>query len=653
MLDRMIATYDRGHLVPFIGAGMSYSVSPPGARLWASFVAELEKKAGRQKACNDLDLVHRAARAVQVLRFSLEKDFATEIRSALSKGPVSPPRQTKELARIFWPLVVTTNYDDLYIAAAHEVYLKSRSRLELSEMQEVPLLLLGRSAAHCRRVLTSLRQPDVPILWAVQGFVGGQANPLQHQLNLTPAPACYRDQVEAADNEYFEQRWKPRERELVVGHAEYRRVALASEPFRRAFAELYRSRSLLFLGSGLKDKYFLDLFSEIIELYGPSPQVHYALLKADEFDREFLRQYFGIWVWELEDYAELPDWLQKFRKGIRGTRERQIAWHLGQASIRSSHPSGEQAGLRIVRRELPSEPLDGGCVVFSAGGAEWFDLSHVGEEILQRKGLGYEESAFERLEALEVRKIPLWRHGDDKGFLAVKARIDPRSENGARIRPTDPRWKPIGEEEPPNWEGRERARRWRDIRLVSLAVQELMQAVQVLGYRHVHCMLLAAGELRTFAPSHALLQMVRGWAKWRSGASGSLPGLSIHLTAPDVLYDLDAGRLELTRNLVPDVIQFWLEIWHDEEVERYLLVERIDRPLQEVLADFDVTGDEWELELLPHPCLGWAHWDLGAVWAWKRHAGRNKLNLETFGVLPGSTLKAFKPGAMPGSASEP
>src|SRR4029453_3666868 len=126
---------------------------------------------------------------------------------------------------------------------------KPRPRLEPTEQQEVPLLLLGRSAAHCQRVLTSPRHPYVPILWAVQGFIGGQAKPLQHQLNLTPERACYRDHVEAADNEYFQRRGKPLERELVVGHAEYRRVALASETFRRAFAELYRSRSLLFLGS--------------------------------------------------------------------------------------------------------------------------------------------------------------------------------------------------------------------------------------------------------------------------------------------------------------------------------------------------------------------------------------------------------------------
>jgi hypothetical protein len=644
MLDRMIATYDRGLLVPFIGAGMSY----PACRLWGRFVAQLEKRANRRSLSNDSDLVHRAARAVQVLRFRVgSMSFADEVRAALSKGPVRPPPQTTELASIFWPLVVTTNYDDLYLAAAHEAYV-SRPEVGLGEKREVPLLLLGRSAAHCQRVLTSLRQPDVPILWALQGFVGGQAKPLQHQLEAPRRRARYRAHMRADDKEHVDQRWTPLETELVVGHAEYRKVALASEPFRRAFAELYRSRSLLFLGSGLKDKYFLDLFSEIIELYGPSPQAHYVFLKTGESDCEFLRQYFGIWVWELKDYKELPGWLRKFKELVTASRERQIAWHLGQASNPSFHPSGVQAGLRILRRELPREPPDGECIVFSVGGAKEFLLSHVGIEILQDKGLSYGELAFERLERLEGQKLPLWRHTDAPGFLAIKARMDPWGENGAHIRPTDPTQTPIGHMRPPDAGGR----MWRDIRLVSLAVQELIQAVHILRHSHVHCMLLAAGELRTFAPSHALLQMVRGWAKRRSEA-GPLPELSIYLTEPDVLYDLDAGRLELTRNLVPDVVQFWLEIRHDGEFERYLRIERIDCPIQEVLADFDIKDDKWSLELLPHPCLKWANWTLGDVRAWKRHVGGGELSLETFGVLPGSTLKAFKPGTKPESMSEP
>jgi hypothetical protein len=75
-----------------------------------------------------------------------------------------------------WPVVVSTNYDDLYVAAAHAAHLQRNPRLRAREdRHDVPLILLGRSATDCQRVLTSPRQPDLRILWAVQGYAGGQA----------------------------------------------------------------------------------------------------------------------------------------------------------------------------------------------------------------------------------------------------------------------------------------------------------------------------------------------------------------------------------------------------------------------------------------------------------------------------------------------
>ena len=60
---------------------------------------------------------------------------------------------------------------------------------------------------------------------------------------------------ELEKKEYFIQ--EQFEAELVVRHAEYRRAANRVPHFRRRFAELFRTRSLLFLGSGLAEPYFL------------------------------------------------------------------------------------------------------------------------------------------------------------------------------------------------------------------------------------------------------------------------------------------------------------------------------------------------------------------------------------------------------------
>jgi SIR2-like domain len=627
VLDQLVAAYDGGLLVPFIGAGMSY----PVCRLWPSFVAALEDAADCARFPADSDLVHRAARAVRKLRFGSGKSLAEAVRLALLKEPGarSPPPQTKAVANIFWPLVMTTNYDDLYLAEAHEAHLLSPRLLE-EEKRESPLLLLGRSTRDCQRVLTSLRQPDRPILWALQGFVGGQAR----------APAAgkttnaYHDYLDDEDRKVR----TGLESELVVGHAEYRRVAMASEAFRRAFGEVYRSRSMLFLGSGLRDKYFLDLFSEIIELYGPSPHPHYALLKTGEFDESFLRQYFGIWVDPIANHDELPARLGELKQRVDHRRARQVGWHFGPATVPRSRPFAGQPGLRIVRGRLPHESPAGECIVFSAGGKPGeFKLSIVGQKILEADGVRASEDVFELREDIEPGGIPLWQY-EERRMLAVQARVNPWTEDGARIRPTDPTRQPIG----PKRASIKTRRELRDVRVIPLAVQQFMQAAHTLGYRHVHSMLLAAGPLRTFPRSQALLQMARGWMRWHRNAKDAHLGFSIYLTddEPDVLSDLDAGRLDLGRHLLTDVVEFWLEIEQGGESERFLDVAPADKSLLAVLDKFDIDSkrNQWKLELTPHPCLKWKNWDLAGVRAWERHFG-TRLDLDTFGVLPGSTLR--------------
>ena len=92
--------------------------------------------------------------------------------------------------------------------------------------------------------------PAGEAVWALQGLLGPRDAGVKQILG------------EKFDKARFEQ-------ELVVGHAEYRTVANRAPHFRRCFAELFRTRSFLFLGSGLSEPYFVSLFDEIIELTGP------------------------------------------------------------------------------------------------------------------------------------------------------------------------------------------------------------------------------------------------------------------------------------------------------------------------------------------------------------------------------------------------
>lgn len=632
VLDRLIVAYERGLLVPFLGAGMSAGV----CRLWSSFVVELERRARLRPRVGDAEPTHRAARAVRRLRLGSGEHLGDAVAASVlcGDGPGPPPEQTGELARIFWPHVVTTNYDDLYLAAAHEEHLRSSGRVTQAERTEAPLLILGRSAEDCRRLLASLRQPDLPILWAVQGFVGGQAHVRLSRAGGSAVLYC--DYATLGEPH----RLARLRAELVVGHAEYRRVAMASEPFRRAFAELFRSRSLLFLGSGLRDTYFLDLFSEIIELYGPAPHAHYAFVEPGATDPDFLRQYFGILAWETP-HEELPRMLGMLADGIAGMRPRQLTWTFVPAPAGGGASAG-RSELRVVRAPLPAVPDSGECLVFSSGGtAKKPRLSAVAKAILDENRLPRDASAFEPFAPAGRPDAPVfvWRHRTDPRFFAVNARLDPWTKAGGQIRPADPRKYPFDAERPTAG-GRER----RDVRLVSIAVEQLMRAAHEAKYRTVATMLLASGPLRTFPQSHALMQMVRGWARWQERAGDSPPDLRIHVVARDVLYDLGAGRLDLARSLAHDVVEFWLEIEkRDAEPERHLVVAPSGAAVRKVLAAYDVTRPGWTLDLSPHPCLGWQNWRLEGVRRWEQHFGGVALELETFGLLPGSTLRVREP----------
>jgi len=626
-LDELTMAYHRGRLVPFIGAGMSIDVCPG----WDDFVAALERDAdlpGRPQ----MDPTSRAARAVRRMRLDPNKSLVHGVRSALTTKPAPPPGQTLALAAVHWPLVLTTNYDDLYMAAAHKAILASGRRREAEIEKQVPIELLGRSRADCQRVLTSLRQPDAPIVWALQGYIGGIAASFSRpgaQGGPRWNEAATYQEKNVTDHSYDKKR-EELEHQLVVGHAEYRRVALSDEHFRRTFAEVFRSRSLLFVGTALHDKYFLDLFGEVIELYGPSPWPHYAVMREGEADEDFLHHYFGIRLDEIHAYEELPTWIGALAEATSAVRLRQSKWHLSPASPTAGESQPE---LRVVRGKLPSRLRRNDWAIFSAGGSKGrAQISSAGKKILKRLNLSPSEKAFDRSEP--SRGLILFRHQQDQRFCAINARLDPWTLDGARFRPKDPTEYPLAREKKKTAGGAVR----RDLRLIAPAVEVVMEAAAAEGARHVHSMLLASGEGRTFPQSYAFRQMLRGWALWQSRASGALPGLSIYVIAKDVLQDLDSGRLDLASCLRAHRLDFWLEFHlSNGSVDRHLCTEEAHLPLLALLQRFDAADPGWRLTLLPVPCLGWDNWNVGAVQDWEEKIGET-MTLDRFGVFPGTTL---------------
>src|SRR5262249_16292120 len=157
-IDNLLAPYDQGRLVPFIGSGMSM----PSCVSWKVFVERLETEARQLGAeIEDVDqvgLIPRAHQAVGKIRIHSEEEFAKIVERLLwDSKSVAQKRLT--LAAIYWPIVCTTNYDDLYCQA---VRLAGRQ----------PPLVVGQSISDCRRILEQMAFPTGEVLWALQGFLG-------------------------------------------------------------------------------------------------------------------------------------------------------------------------------------------------------------------------------------------------------------------------------------------------------------------------------------------------------------------------------------------------------------------------------------------------------------------------------------------------
>lgn len=608
--EELTLAYHRGLLVPFLGAGMSMNACPN----WLQFVERLEKQAGIAAANSGPDLPSRAATAVRRLRQRGPKSFATAIRDALATGRVSIPQQTLNLAKLYWPLVLTTNYDNLFVTAAN-VAAKESARFDLT------MRVAGRSRSDCRRVLRCLRQPDAPVLWALQGYVGHLDVDVG---NESEDSSEHDDAFDRAHDDELE-------RQLIVGHAEYRRVTLAEPHFRRAFAEVFRSRSVLFLGAGLQDKYLLDLFGEVIEMHGPSPHPHYAVMPKGAVPIDFMRDYYGIRVDEIDDKSErLPSWLEnlsglisKERITLRG---REIA------------SRGGDGRLTVVRGGLPRHVAEDECLVFSAGGSKKAKISGVGGSILDQT-----ERSRNDFDWTPSEQGSLGRHRSDRRYWAVNARCNPWTQAGAFWRPRDPTQHPLTPGNAPTPRGRD----LRDLRLIAPGMERLLDALANEPLRHVHMMLVSAGRGRTFPQSDAFSQMLRGWARWQDrNPDAKSPPLTLYVTADSVLHDLDSGRIDLATCMRHGQTQFWLDIkLGDGSEDPHLCIENNDILLLDFLRSYDLLDARCTLDLYPRPCTGWANWTIGAVQRWEEfHKDKGKrMTLEQFGVFEGRILTCVGP----------
>jgi SIR2-like domain len=536
LVPLLASIYQRGRLVPFVGAGMSY----PSLPLWDKFLFNLEQdaEAARKEhgwpsetAGNGPPEV-RAQRAETILRnLRGEPCFIGAVRRALLPGGqrAAVPEQTEALAALRWPLIVSTNYDDLLYGCLHE---KASSGLKP--------ILMGRSAADCKMVVSSLNSPfDRECVWHIQGFLGEQHGKSDNWLQELRA--------RGRDTQF--------EQELVLGHGDYRRATTTAVHFRRCFCEVFRSRSFLFLGSSI-EQYFLNLFGEILDLVGPSPVPHFAFVLKGTVDHRFLSDQMNTAVCEYEDDRELSHYLGLLKKEV--DRPRTVHWCNVvsnpddlQISALCAPPLASLAGkhaLAVVSRH-------------DAGGSPRFSDALNRDEVAALDA-AFWGSAFEPDK--HVLRAPC---GNAYAVSAAALGL------GGDTRQTD----------------------------VRAAARALLDHVCEDGFEAFHMLLPAHGG--NVPPVYGFMEAVRMFGCWKRSHPESKLQAYLYV-GPEVALNLTSLRIDLQELLTSDLVRFWTEVMTDAKAEpfRRVFYHRPEKPLTDLLREVGAPASEaWELSVSPSP----------------------------------------------------
>ncbi|NMO22899.1 hypothetical protein HPC49_46040 [Pyxidicoccus fallax] len=628
ILPHLVATYRRGLLVPFTGSGMSV----PACTSWVKLLTGLATIAGvdiprsiqqyvadpdNHRAPESAELYRLADTAVMNLGALDPKERAEAYRKALNAGGKAAgtcviPAQTEALARCYWPLVLTTNYDDLYVVSrmrqSHADVLAggglkgSSSETVKRDETDVPEVL-GRGVEDCHKVLRSLDAPTRPIFWALQGFLGGQAEP--HELLVKELILDEPRQLRLAS-------------EVVAGHQQYQLAINAQPHFRRAFAEVFSRRSFLFLGSGLLEDYLVNLFGEIAHHYGPGPHPHFALFarqgfKGDPPDARFLQARLGITPVYFDKYSELPALLDRFadavgvRKASSAATPVPVAWMPDELGFRleeglgrpvtdgpnkpapkTAAPSpGEARRLRLRYAPLPvPNPHAGECVIVSVGR----NADNSPEPGRQAQNL---LEGAHQAKLLSDTSPSHWRASGATPSYAYRFGDAPIFAVAARLPPSHPVPVP-GPDDPKDS---------RDLGIIEHSVAEALRMADAAGFEHVHLGPVASGQFRLWNPLHPFVQTLAGIRRFfREHPHSGIRLLELHVFSPAVWFPVVAGKVPVAEILASDVMKVWVDIRDTSGASEILAVTTTGPTRVGDLKKLcGLPPARWNTEILPRP----------------------------------------------------
>jgi hypothetical protein len=354
-IPRLVHTYNKGKLAPFTGAG----VSAPRIPGWPAFIENLSKrtdiKIDDASTLTSSELIQASEKIINQLQRGKSSSYVRAIKNSLGYKSNSEPETSpncEALSNIWWPLVLTTNYDRMFV----EAYEKKHASRDGD-----PIAIYGRNQRDCHTLLSSLNAPVNSLYWALQGYFGTSAN-----------------------NEKLE-------KEIVIGYRHYRQATYNNQTFRSAFGEVFRNYSLFFIGSGLSEDYFRGLFGQTLESFGSNPNTHCALFHEQDIisgkvDPHFLHTKLNIvslyYKGEKDDYSGLTKSLADLEQAIRSESRKVYKFSFGHKNLYKVEEPSAMPDLEVFASAIPT-PTKKECCIISAGFNKIVWLSHKGKAIVE------------------------------------------------------------------------------------------------------------------------------------------------------------------------------------------------------------------------------------------------------------------------------
>ena len=590
IITRLAVLYRQGLLVPFIGSGMS----APSCATWQPFIEnlagslgiQLPARPGRSKLVEEFleraraasisipkeidnasgtieatTLYRLADKVIAVMRSMTTEERGSHLRAALNKGSnegeIEIPTQPKSLASIAWPLAITTNYDDLYFAAA-DGPIKALGLLNLQ--------IAGRGIEDCHNVLTSLDQFAPPLVWAIQGFLGGQARPAEETI------PDHKRRLQLAD-------------QVVLGHQQYQTAINGAPHFRRAFAEVFRRRSLLFMGSGILEDYLVNLFGEIIHHHGPGPLPHFAFLPEDQrhrFDPTFLQTRLGIVPVFYDNHARIPEYIDTLATAIKTRAGAPAEFIQDEVAFRLTYPNKapeSTLSVRIINRPLPlPTAIDRKeCSLVSVGRKNGVPLlgqmasSHLKAAVA--KSL-LTDAASGSCSLVSGRLPYTFRFGKSPIYAVAARRATEEDDLDQR-----------------------------DLAIIPEAVKVSLQCIEADGHEVVLMGAVASGPDKPWHQIHPFAQILRGIQQFiKDNKAHKISNIDIHLVGWQVWNAVVAGKIPIAQLLSSDLACHHVQLVdRNGHTESVLLTLPHTPSLRELLLACEIDSSNWDVAILPSP----------------------------------------------------